>query len=85
MSESANLKDDEFVDFSKLVDSAEKFEYGLPRWLLNDSIYDQEWLASKVAIDIDYYRKNKNKALKINFKRKISDGEYLTDAINEPL
>lgn len=85
MSENANLKDDDFVDFSKLVDSAEKFEYEMPRWLLNDNVYDQEWLASKVAVDIDYYRKNKNKALKINFKRKISDVEYLTDAINEPL
>jgi hypothetical protein len=85
MSESANLIDDDFVDFSKLIDSAGKFEYEMPRWLLNDNIYDQEWLASKVAIDIDYYRKNKNKALKINFKRKISDVEYLTDGNNEPL
>jgi hypothetical protein len=85
MSKNPNLKDDEYIDFSKLVDSAEKFEYALPRWLVNDNIYDNVWLASKVAIDIAYYRKNKDKALKINFKRKVSGAEYLTDPINEPL
>jgi hypothetical protein len=84
MSNHVNQNNDEQVDFSTLLNSAENFQYARPRWLLNDNVYDQEWLASQVAIDIEFFRNNKDKALKINFNKKVSDKETLTDQINEP-
>ncbi|CAK2489579.1 Integrase [Vibrio crassostreae] len=75
----------ELVDPAQLIDIAKNASYSKPRWMMNDSIYDHVWLTSKTGLDISYFRKHKDKAMKVNFDRMVSDNESLTAPINKPL
>lgn len=75
----------ERVNPNELQDIVKNSSYPKPRWMINESVKDIEWLVSKVGIDIVYYKKNKHKAAKVSFKRLVSPNEHLTDNINSQL
>lgn len=50
-----------------------------PRWLINSDIEDNIWYVSQVGVDIDFFKQNTTHCNKINFKRKISPIDNLTD------
>lgn len=76
----------ELVNPNDLPEIVNNSSYSKPRWMLNESVYDTTWILSKLGIEISFYEKNKDKASKFSFNRKIAPNEeYLTDKINESL
>ncbi|CAK3493093.1 Site-specific integrase [Vibrio crassostreae] len=84
--EQSNIKAiKELVDPNDLPELISNCTYPKPRWMLNESASDTTWLFPKIGIEISFFEKNKDKALKLSFKRKIAPDKYLTDSENEAI
>lgn len=84
MSQNYSDKPKTLISENELIDILDNSLYPTPRWMMNDSVYDDEWLMAKVGHDAPTLISTKT-CHKLSFKRLISSGEYLTDKINEPL
>ena len=72
------------VSGSEIIDCLKNAKYPKPRWMLNKSVNDHEWIIAKVGMDLSNVINSKN-SRKLSFKKRISPNEYLTDRANEPL
>jgi len=72
------------VSGSEIIDCLKNAKYPKPRWMLNKSVNDHEWIIAKVGMDLSNVINSKN-SRKLSFKKEISPDEYLTDRENEPL
>ncbi|SDK26331.1 hypothetical protein SAMN04488540_12331 [Ferrimonas sediminum] len=72
------------ISENDLLDFLDSSIYPKPRWMMNDSIYDNEWMMAKSGFDSPTIINSKT-CNKLSFKKLISPGEYLTDKVNEPL
>ncbi|MGK0271346.1 MAG: hypothetical protein ACI88H_002004 [Cocleimonas sp.] len=75
----------ELVEPNDLPDIINSSSYPKPRWMLNESVYDTTWLLSKLGIEVSFFKKNKDKARRLSFKKEVAPNEYLTDKINKIL
>tara|TARA_R110001583_G_C5668839_1_gene410510 strand:- start:6396 stop:8408 length:2013 start_codon:yes stop_codon:yes gene_type:complete len=84
MSHNYSDKPSTLIFEKELIDFLDTSLYPKPRWMMNNSNYDNEWMMAKAGFDIPTIISTKT-CNKLSFKREISPGEYLTDKINEPL
>lgn len=72
------------VSGKQILDCIKKGKYPKPRWMLNNSVDDHEWIIAKVGFDLSN-KINSKTSRKLSFTKQISPDELLTDKANAPL
>jgi len=75
----------ELVDYIEAVNIIEDKNYPKPRWMLNNSVDDEVWILAKTAFPATIPGEDPQSVDKLEFKRSVSYGEYLTDPLWPPL
>ncbi len=75
----------ELVDYIEAVNIIEDKNYPKPRWMLNNSVDDEVWILAKTAFPATIPGEDPQSVDKLEFKRSVSYGEYLTDPLWSPL
>ncbi|MFS2263313.1 hypothetical protein [Vibrio vulnificus] len=75
----------ELVDPNEIISITESSKYPRPRWMLNSSVEDENWLVSKVGFDLPKNKHQIHHYRNISFAKSVSKDECLTDEGNKAL